>query len=56
MCGKCHVHADEEPKDKQKRTVMSLLVTAEVLNKLDTGMRIVVARRHYGVSKSPHSK
>jgi hypothetical protein len=52
MCGKSHVYADEEPKDKKKRIVMSLLVTAEVLNKLDTGMRIAVVTRHYGVSKS----
>jgi hypothetical protein len=35
---------------------MCLLVTAEVLNKLDTGMRIVVVRRHYDVSKSSHGK
>jgi hypothetical protein len=55
-CGKSDVHADEEPEDKEKRIVMSLLVTAEVLNKLDTGMRIGVVRCHYGVSKSSHSK
>jgi hypothetical protein len=56
MCGKSDVHADEEPKDKERRIVMSLLVRAEVLNKVDTGMRIAVVRRHYGVSKSSRSK
>ena len=42
---------------KEKRIVKSLLVTAEVLHKLNTGMRIAVVRCcHYGVSKSSHNK
>jgi hypothetical protein len=35
MSGKSGVHADEEPKGKKKRKVMSLLENVEVSNKLD---------------------
>ena len=42
-------------KIKERRIVISLLMTAEVLNKVDTGLRIAVVRHDYGVSKSSHS-
>jgi hypothetical protein len=59
---RCHVlvisgKADEGPKNKKKREVMSGLERVEGLVKLTRGMRIAAVRCHYGVNdQGKHSQ
>jgi hypothetical protein len=48
---KCDVYIDEKPKDKKKSEVTSLLKNMDMLDKLSSGIRIAVIRRHYGLYK-----
>jgi len=58
---RCHVliisgKADEGPKDKKRREVMSGLEKVEVLPNLTRGMRTVAVRCHYGADQGKHSQ
>jgi hypothetical protein len=46
------VCADKEPEDDRKRKLISLLEEVEVLEKLDSEMRIAAVRCHYSMNKS----
>jgi hypothetical protein len=52
LYGKGDIHADQGPKDKKKRKMLSLLAKVEVLDMVDRGMGIAKVRHHYGVKKS----
>jgi hypothetical protein len=41
MCGRADMHADEEPKDDKKRTMMCVLQKLEVMEKLDRGQKLL---------------
>jgi predicted metal-binding protein len=51
MSGKGNVCADEEPEGNRKRKVMSLLEKVEVLDKLESKMRIAAVRCLCGINK-----
>jgi len=59
---RCHVliisgKADEGPKDKKRRDVMSVLEKVEVLPKLTRGMTVAAVRCHYDVNdQGKHSR
>jgi hypothetical protein len=51
MSVKCDVHANEEPKCKKKKKVMSLLEKVEMFCKLNTEMSRTVVVCHFGLKK-----
>jgi hypothetical protein len=41
MCGRNDIHVNEEPKDKKKRKMMSVLQKLEVLDRLNNKMKLL---------------
>jgi hypothetical protein len=47
MSGKCDTHADKQPKDKNKRKMMSPSEKVALLFKLHKGINSAAVRNHY---------